>query len=167
MKISLDEFDVKILNEVQRNNRLSAEQLARKVCLSASAVQRRLKRLRGGGVIERDVAHICPEAVNRNLLAVVAVSFEREQTHITDKFKRAMMDAPEVMQCYAVTGEIDFIVIMTARDLQDYDAFARRFFTGNSHVKRYQTSIVVHRVKSGLTVPVIAADLKKRVTTGR
>lgn len=154
MRMDLDEFDLKILDSVQRNNRLAAEEIAEKACLSPSAVGRRLRRLRRSGVIEAEVAIIAPEAIGRNLIAIVEVALERDKSHILAEFKELMLNAPEVMQCYYITGDGDFIVIMTAKNMQDYEAFARRFFSENPSVRRFRTSIVISRVKSGLTVPL-------------
>ena len=154
MRENLDEFDLKILDLVQHNNRLSAEEIAEKAFLSPSAVQRRLRRLRQSGVIEAEVAVISPEAIGRNLIAIVEVVLEREKPPILAEFKELMLNAAEVMQCYYITGDADFVVIMTAKTMQDYDAFARRFFSENPYVRRFRTSIVISRVKSGLTVPL-------------
>ncbi len=65
-----------------------------------------------------------------------------------------MIGAPEVTQCYYVTGQADFILILTLKDMQDFDAFTRRIFSEDSNVRRFQTSIVVNAVKSGLSVPI-------------
>lgn len=154
MPITLDEFDVKILNIVQRDNRLSTERIAAQVGLSSSAVQRRLRRLRQERIIEMEISVVSPQAVGLTLTAIVAVTLEREEPRIFDQFNQLMIAAPEVMQCYYVTGQADFIVIVTAKDMQDYDAFTRRCFTENPHVKRFNTNIVIRRVKSGLAVPL-------------
>jgi Lrp/AsnC family transcriptional regulator, leucine-responsive regulatory protein len=154
MRVKLDEFDLRILDFVQRNNRLSAEEIAEKAFLSPSAVQRRLRRLRRDGVIEADVAVIAPEAIGRDLIVIVEVVLEREKAHILAEFKELMLNAPEVMQCYYITGDADFVLIMTAKNMQDYEAFARRFFSENPYVRRFRTSIVISRVKSSLTVPL-------------
>jgi Lrp/AsnC family leucine-responsive transcriptional regulator len=154
MRDNLDKFDLRILDLVQHNNRLSAEEIAEKAFLSPSAVQRRLRRLRQSGVIEADVAVISPEAIGRNLIAIVEVVLEREKPPILAEFKELMLNAPEVMQCYYITGDADFVVIMTAKTMQDYDAFARHFFSENPYVRRFRTSIVISKVKSGLTVPL-------------
>jgi Lrp/AsnC family leucine-responsive transcriptional regulator len=154
MRVNLDEFDLRILSFVQRNNRLSAEEIADKACLSPSAVQRRLRRLRRNGVIEADVSIIAPAAIGRDLVVIVEVVLEREKADILAAFKELMLNAPEVMQCYYITGEADFVLIMTAKNMPDYEAFARRFFSENPDVRRFRTSIVISRVKSGLTLPL-------------
>src|SRR3546814_7803259 len=96
----LDEFDRRLLALVQANARLTAEQLGERVGLSASACQRRLKRLRETGVIEAEIAVVAPEAVGRALTMIVEVSLEREHPHIVEAFKKSMRATPEVMQCY-------------------------------------------------------------------
>ncbi len=150
----MDSFDLALLNLVQSNNRLTAEQLGEAVGLSPSACQRRLKRLRHDGVIEADIAVISPKAVGRSLTMVVAVTLEREQPDIIDTFKRSMRSTEEVMQCFYVTGEADFILVLTARDMEHYEAFTKQFFFDNPHIRRFQTSIVMDRVKVGLRVPL-------------
>jgi Lrp/AsnC family leucine-responsive transcriptional regulator len=152
----MDTLDFKILDIVQRDNRLPAEKIAERVGLSPSAVQRRLKRLRDERVIEADVAIVSPEAAGRGLTAIVEVTLQQERplSAPMNEFKRMMLDAPEVMQCYHVTGEADFIVVVTAKDMQEYEALTRRFFVDNANVRRFRTSVVVSRVKARMTVPL-------------
>jgi Lrp/AsnC family leucine-responsive transcriptional regulator len=153
----MDSFDAKILNIVQRDNRLSAEKIADQVGLSPSAVQRRLKRLRESRVIEAEVAIISPEAIGRSLTAIVGVIIDKERplSQALTEFKELMLSTPEVMQCYDVTGEFDFIVVITAMDMQEYEAISRKLFIENPNIRRYKTSLVVRKVKSGTIVPVI------------
>lgn len=150
----LDALDLKLLDLVQENNRLSAEQLSDRVGLSPSACLRRLRRLRDEGVIIADIAVIAPETVGRMLTMVVEVTLERERPDILDDFKRSMRQTPEVMQCYYVTGETDFILIVTARDMRQYEAFTNKFFFENPHVRRFHTAVVMDCVKAGLKVPL-------------
>lgn len=153
-KTDLDAFDLKLLDLVQEDNRISADQLSARVGLSPSACLRRLRRLREERIIEADISVISPEAVGRTLTMVVEVTLERERPDILDDFKRSMRQTPEVMQCYYVTGETDFILIVTARDMRQYEAFTKTFFFENPHVRRFHTSVVMDRVKTGLKVPL-------------
>jgi Lrp/AsnC family leucine-responsive transcriptional regulator len=150
----LDEFDVRILEIVQENNRVSAEDLAAQVNLSPSACLRRLSRLRADGIIESDVSVIAPEAAGRGLTMIVEVTLERERADIISEFKATMQRLPEVMQCYYVTGDTDFLLIVTAPSMEDYEAFVSRFFFDNLNVRRFRTSVVMDRVKVGLKVPL-------------
>jgi len=153
----MDLFDKKILDIVQQNNQLSADKIAEQVNLSASAVQRRLKRLRKDGIIEADVAIISPQASGRLLTIIVEVTLEQERliSSVLDEFKKLVLRTPEVMQCYHVTGNADFILIIAAKDMQDYEALTHRLFINNRSVRRFQTSVVVSRVKSRSTVPFL------------
>lgn len=150
----LDSFDIRLLNAVQHNNRVTADELSETVGLSPSACLRRLKRLRKEGVIESEIAVISPQAIGQTLTMVVEVTLERERPDILDEFKKSMRLTPEVMQCYYVTGEIDFILVVTARNMQEYEAFTQRFFFDNPNIMRFHTLVVMDRVKVGLSVPL-------------
>lgn len=152
----MDSLDVKILNIIQRDNRLSTEKIARQVGSSPSAVQRRLKKLREDGIIEAELAIVSPEAVGRTVTAIVGVIIDKERPLLATvaRFKELMLSTPEVMQFYDVTGEFDFIVVVTARDMPEYDSISRRLFTENADVSRYKTSLVLKRIKSQTAVPL-------------
>lgn len=154
MPPALDDLDFKILDLVQRDNRLTSEAIGERVNLSPTAVQRRLKRLREARVIEADVAIVSPKAVGRNLQMMVMVSLERERADIIDRFKRSLRATPEVMSGYSVTGEADFVLFVSASDMEDYEAFTRRFFYGNPDVKNFKTMVVMDRVKVGFELPL-------------
>jgi Lrp/AsnC family leucine-responsive transcriptional regulator len=150
----MDDLDRKILDIVQRNNQLSAQTIAGQVGLSSSAVQRRLNRLRDSKVIERDVSTVSPEAVGRGFVAIVNIILESESPQIRRQFARLIEQTPEVMQCYYVTGEgTDFFLVVTARDISDYNEFMTRLTDDFPKIKRFSTNIVMERVKSGLAIP--------------
>ncbi|OUR79129.1 ArsR family transcriptional regulator [Alphaproteobacteria bacterium 46_93_T64] len=150
----MDEFDLKLLTLVQKNSRLTAEQLSEKVGLSPTTCQKRLKKMRDTGVIAEEIAVLNRELIGRSLTMIVEVTLERERPEFLDQFKETMLNTPEVMQCYYVTGNADFILILTARDMKDYEDFTRRFFFHNSNVKRFHTNVVMDSVKVGLSIPV-------------
>jgi len=152
--MELDRADAALLDAVQRNNRLTSEELADKVGLSPTACQRRLKRLRSEGVIEADVSIISPKAVGRPVTMIVLVSLERERADIVDRFKTSIRNTREVMIGYYVTGDADFILIVTARDMEEYEQFTRRFFYENHDIKGFKTMVVMDRVKASLAVPI-------------
>lgn len=152
--MELDRIDARLLDLVQRNNRLSSEELGAKVGLSASGVQRRLKRLRAEGVIESDVSIISPRAVGRNVTALILIFFERDRADIVDRFKRSICKMPEVMSGFYVTGQADFLLLVTANDMEDYEYFTRRLVHESSDIKRFETMVILHRAKVGFTVPL-------------
>jgi Lrp/AsnC family leucine-responsive transcriptional regulator len=150
----LDRIDIGILQAVQQNNRLTSEELGERVGLSATACQRRLKRLRAEGVIEADISVISPKAVGRPVSMLVLVSLERERADIVDKFKAAIRSTPEVMIGYYVTGDADFVLLITAKDMEDYERFTRRFFYENHDIKGFKTMVVMDRVKASFALPI-------------
>lgn len=154
MKRQLDEFDLKLLDALQRNSQLTADELAEQVSLSASSVQRRLRRLRDEKIIDAEVAIILPDTLGRHLTTIVEVTLDTDRSQVVEEFPRAIEAAPEVMQGYYVTGDADFVLIVTAKNMQDYEQFADRFLAKRRHVKHFHTRVVMRRVKWGVTVPV-------------
>ena len=152
--MKLDRVDVALLEAVQRNNRLTSEDLAQIVHMSPTACQRRLKRLREEGVIEADVAIVSPKAAGRPVTMVVLVSLERERADIVDRFKSSIRSSRDVMLGYYVTGDADFILIVTARDMERYEQFTRRFFYENPDIKGFKTMVVMDRVKASFAFPI-------------
>jgi Lrp/AsnC family leucine-responsive transcriptional regulator len=134
-----DRFDVALLNVVQENNQLTAEQFADKVGLSSSACQRRLKRLRAEGMITADVSLVSPKATGPRVTLIVLVSVEREQSDLFAGFKRAMRSYPEVTQCYYVTGSADFILVINVATMEEYGAFAERVFLNDKNIRAFQS----------------------------
>lgn len=151
---SIDRFDRNILDILQTSNRVTSEKIAESVGLSPAAVQRRIKRMREHRIIQSDVSVVDPIAVGRAMTFVVEVSLERERVDLMDIFKRDMLNNSAVQQCYYVTGGSDFILLVTASDMESFDRFTREAFFGNSNVRSFQTHVVMDRVKVGLTVPL-------------
>lgn len=156
--MKLDRIDVRILNAIQLNNRLTADEIGELAGLSPTACQRRLKRLRSEGVIVGDVSIIDPKAVGRHLTMLVLVTLERERTDIIDRFKQAIRSTPEVMSGFYVTGDADFVLVVTAKNMEDYELFTRRFFYENCDIKSFKTMVVMDRVKAGFVIPIDESD---------
>ncbi|MHC4049436.1 Lrp/AsnC family transcriptional regulator [Bradyrhizobium sp. 25ACV] len=152
--MELDRIDGRLLDLVQRNNRLSSEELGAKVGLSASAVQRRLKRLRSEGIIEADVSIVSPKAIGRNVTVVLVIFFERARADIIDRFRRAIRKMPEVMSGFYTTGPADFVLLVTADNMEDYEQFTRRLVHEAPDIKRFETIVVLDRFKVGFTLPM-------------
>jgi Lrp/AsnC family transcriptional regulator, leucine-responsive regulatory protein len=150
----LDDFDREILRRLQLDARATGEDIGAAIHLSAAAVQRRIKRLRQSGVIAAEVAIVDPVAVGQAMSFVIGVELERERADMLDAFRRAARADPNVQQCYYVTGMADFILIVVARDMADFEAFTRRLLFDNANIRRFTTSVVMSRDKIGNTVPI-------------
>ncbi|MET8999424.1 Lrp/AsnC family transcriptional regulator [Amycolatopsis sp. Hca4] len=150
----LDQLDIAILACLQSDARTIAETIGAKVGLSAAAVQRRIKRLREAGVIEREVAVLSPEALGLSMTFVVTVEMERENLAVFDGFRRQVLAEDAVQQCYYVTGTADYVLIVTCPDMAGFEAFTRRMFFDNPNVRHFTTSVAMDRVKVGLELPL-------------
>lgn len=152
--MQLDRIDARILEIVQKNNRLNSDVIGDMVGLSATACQRRLKRLRAEKVIEADVAIVAPKAAGRPIQMFVLVALERERADIIDRFKRSIRSTPEVINGFYVTGDTDFLLYISAKDMEDYERFTRNFFYENPDIKGFTTMVVMDRVKVGFALPI-------------
>lgn len=150
----IDQFDRKILDLVQRNCQLKAEAIAEVVGLSASAVQRRLKRLRIEGVIVAEVAIIDRKATKNSSLFIAGLEIEREHYDAVAKFKQWASKNDNIQQVYYVTGAVDIIVLISARDASDYDDIAVDLMAHNPQIKKIVTNVVLKELKLGMYIPV-------------
>jgi Lrp/AsnC family leucine-responsive transcriptional regulator len=112
--------------------------------------------LREDRVIERDVSIITPAAVGRPLMMLVLVSLERERADIIDRFKQSIRKTPQIMSGYYVTGDADFVLVISAESMAEYEAFTRRFFYENADIKGFKTMVVMDRVKASFALPIPA-----------
>ena len=143
----LDATDKKILNILQQDNQITNLALAEKVNLSAPPCFRRVKRLRDLGVIVKDVSLVDPFKVGQNIIVFVNISLEKQREDLLAHFERKMLEEPEVMQCYFVSGDTDYIVIINVSDMQHYNDFARRVFANEANIKMFRSSFCLERVK--------------------
>src|SRR6476469_1522756 len=149
----LDGFDRKILKVVQNSADLSADELGERIGLSASAALRRLKRLRDSGVIESTIAVVAPAAVGANTTFVVGLEVERERPEMLARLRKWFLDEDHVQQAYYVTGNWDFVLIVTAPSVEMYDALMSRLMSENPNVRRFTTNVALGTSKRTLLVP--------------
>ena len=152
--LSLDAFDLAILKILQRDNTTPQRVIGEAVNLSAPAVQRRIRRMEKTGIIEANVAVINPALVGQPITLLVEVEVISETTELIDAAKREFASAAEVQQCYYVTGEADFVLVIMVPTMADYQALTRRLFFGNNNVKRFRSFVAMDSVKVGLSVPL-------------
>ena len=150
----IDAFDLKILQIIQENNKITSEVLAKEVGLSSSACQRRINSMRKAGIIQKDVSIIDRNFIGRKITIVVQVLSDKEGIEYDDEFKKTMLKAAEVMQCYYVTGDYDYVLIATFKDMEEYEIFTKKYFLNNSNIKRFSSMVVMNRVKENLSVPL-------------
>ncbi|MCH7862625.1 MAG: Lrp/AsnC family transcriptional regulator [Proteobacteria bacterium] len=150
----LDPFDRRLLALVQRDAAQTAEALAGQVGLSASAVQRRLKRLRATGVILGEVAVVDPLKVGKPSFFLAALEIERERPELIARLRQWLAAEEQVQQIYYVTGTADFVLVVVAPDVGAYDALMSRLMADNPNVRRFTTNVALGVGKRGLFVPI-------------
>ncbi len=153
-RAELDHFDIGILAAVQDNNLQPLREIARAVNLSAPAVARRLQRLRAEGVINQDVSILDAAAIGRPLTLIVEVGVDSERVERLDEVRKRFIECPQIQQCYYVTGEVDFVLIITVTDMEEYDQLTRRLFFAGGNVRHFKTLVAMQRVKVTASLPL-------------
>jgi Lrp/AsnC family leucine-responsive transcriptional regulator len=151
---NLDQIDFKILAALQSNNMTSQRDIGNEVGLSAPAVQRRIKRLREIGAIHRDVSILNPDYLGSPITIVVQVEMETDKIEQINKVKDKFKTTPQVQQCFYVTGQTDFVLVIVVYTMKEYEALTHELFFNNPSVKQFNTSIAMDIVKTGLAIPL-------------
>jgi len=156
MSANLDKLDRRILALLQRDARLPAETIGAEVGLSASAVQRRLARLREDGIITGEVAVLDPRSVGRPLTMIVDLVVEGDRKELVAGLKHWIEREAAVQEAWYVTGDEDYVLVVTARDVDAYEQMMQRLLAENANVRRYRTRVVLGTLKRGLALPLEA-----------
>lgn len=154
----LDKIDRQLLRMLQADGRATYDQLAEQVSLSPSTVLRRVKRLEESGVIDRYVALVKPETVGLGLTAYINVRLEKHteshKRNPMDLFRASVQSWPEVVECAALTGDMDYLLRLLVRDMAHYSTFIMDTLLKHPSVQDCKTSFVLDRVKSTTAVPL-------------
>lgn len=143
----LDRTDRRILNILQQDNQITNLALADRVGISAPPCFRRVKRLRETGIISKDVSLVDPFRVGQRLIVFVNVTLEKQREDLLAHFERKMQEQLEVLQCYFVSGDTDYLLVIHVSDMNHYNDFARRVFANEPNIKMFRSSFCLSRVK--------------------
>lgn len=146
-KFHLDQFDLRLLELLQADARTPVPALAEAVGLSPPACYRRIRRLRQGKAIEREVAIVRPKTLGWGLSMIVLLVLEREGNRTVRDLLAELSRVPEVIELWNVTGDYDFAVRMVARDMEDYGNLAERLFSGDERIRTFKTLVVIRGEK--------------------
>nr|WP_171229499.1 Lrp/AsnC family transcriptional regulator [Ruegeria sp. HKCCA4008] len=145
----LDDFDRAILRILQQDNKTTQHKIGEAVNLSAPSVQRRIRRMEAEGVIRANVAVVDPAAVGLQLTIFVEIELVSETPDEIDAVKKSLLNAQEVQQCFYVTGEVDFMVVVVVESMAVYEDFTRRMFFENGNIRKFRTFVSMDTIKSG------------------
>lgn len=150
----LDEIDRRILICIQENARISNADLAREVGLSPSPCLRRLRELERSGVIRQYGTLLDPARVGLPISVFVQVTLERQVEAALEMFDQSMMARPEVMECYLMTGDADYLLRVVVADLSAYERFLKDHLTRIPGVSSIKSSFALKQVKYRTALPL-------------
>jgi Lrp/AsnC family leucine-responsive transcriptional regulator len=143
----LDRIDRRILNILQEENQITNLELADRIGLSPPPCLRRVRRLRDEGYIARDVSLVDPFKVGQNLIVFVGVIVEKLREDLLIHFERKMLEHDEVLQCYFVSGNMDYLLVVNVVDMDHYNEFARKVLANELNIKSFNSSFCLSRIK--------------------
>jgi Lrp/AsnC family transcriptional regulator, leucine-responsive regulatory protein len=144
--MQLDAIDVSILRALQNDGRMSNATLAEKVGLSASACSRRLDILEKSGVIRGYHARISNAALGHSVTVIVHMSLSGQSETILSEFEAAVKRCPNVLVCYLMSGEYDYLLRIAAKDLADYERIHKEWLSAMPHVTKINSSFALREV---------------------
>jgi len=152
--MSLDRFDKLILEALQRDGRISNVQLAHRVSLSESACLRRVRSLEESGVINRYAAMVSQPKVGLPGNVFVHIGLHREEESELAAFEDAVKSIPEVMECFLMTGEFDYLLRVVVSDMADFERLHRDALTRLPGVARVNSSVAIRTVQKKTELPL-------------
>lgn len=152
--MSLDRFDKLILNELQKDGRISNVHLANRVNLSESACLRRVRSLEESGMIDRYAALVSQQKVGLPGNVFVHIGLHREEESELAAFEDAVKNIPEVMECYLMTGEFDYLLRVVVSDMADFERLHRDSLTRLPGVARVNSSVTIRTVQKKTELPL-------------
>ena len=153
-----DDLDRALLRALQEDARRSNVELARLVDLSATGLQKRLRRLEEAGVIVGYAARLDREALGYDMLCFVQVTLQRHEPDAVDNFRREVQAMPEVLECHHLTGEFDYLLKVVLRNRKHLERFILNTLTPVRGMDKIRTSLVLSEIKSTAAMPIPTTD---------
>lgn len=150
----MDKMDLRILKALQADARISAQVAAEQVGLSAAPVWRRIKALEASRVIQGYHARVDRRKVGLGTCMFTQISLERHAAEVVENFERAVCNAPEILECHAVTGDSDFLLKILVESPEAYDAFLHRFLFNLPGVRQTRTIVALREIKNEIRLPI-------------
>jgi DNA-binding Lrp family transcriptional regulator len=154
--INLDAIDLRILAELQADGALSNVALARRVHLSPSPCLMRVKALEAGGVIQRYVALASAAALGLGLNVFISISLKEQSRQALTTFEQRIAEHDEVMECYLMTGDSDYLIRVVVRDMADLEKFILEQLTPIPGIEKIRSSFALKQVRYKTALPLPA-----------
>ena len=141
--LQLDKLDRQILNILQDDAAVPLAEIAERVHSSPATCQRRIRQMQADGVILKQVALVNPTAVGRSLSVFAAVSVESQNPMLLDRFVRSLDKENDVVSCYEISGDHDYLLLIHAENMAAYHQLTRRVFTSENNVRAFKSQFVM------------------------
>jgi Lrp/AsnC family leucine-responsive transcriptional regulator len=149
----VDRIDLALLALLQEDSRRTADKLGEELGLSRSAITRRIQNLTQAGVIEKEVAILSEGFRRRRVTAIVNLQLDRHQPQEADNFRRELRELPEVQLAVAITGASDFLLLVSVKDMDDFNVFSEKL-AGMPLVRRYESNFIKRTIKFTTAIPL-------------
>lgn len=153
MSECIDRYDRQIIATLQKDGRISNQQLADEVGLSTAACWRRVKALDESGVLKRYTTIVDPEALGYDLCVLIMVTLVRHQVNYSEDFQKAINECPEVLQCYALTGDYDYMLRVVIENMAAYDKFLNEKLFVIPGINQAKSNFALREIKNETAIP--------------
>jgi len=154
--MTLDKLDTQILNLLQEDASLPIRALADRLHSSPATCQRRIAQLRESGVLLKEVAIVDRVRVGRPLTVFVSVELDKQNDALLRNFEKKMSAEGDVMACYEISGEFDFLLIVNSPSMESFHAFTREVFSSNNNVRNFKSMFAMNCSKFETKIPLAA-----------
>ncbi len=152
--MKLDDIDKKILDILQDNGRITNADLASKIGLSPPPMLERVKKLERNGVIRKYVALVDPHKVDKSIIVFVSITLARHRIKSIDQVREEFRNCPEILECYSITGEEDYLLKVAVKDMADYENFMLHRLAKIPAISRIKSFVVLSTVKYNTKIPI-------------
>lgn len=152
--MKLDQIDKKILKQLQKDSKITNKELSNSLDLSVTAVFERIKRLERNEVISKYVAILQPANVDKSFMVLTQIKLVQHTKNNVLKFESEVVKLDEVLECYHVSGEYDYILKILVKDMEAYREFMLSKLTSLEHIGSTQSTFIISPVKSTTSIPM-------------
>jgi Lrp/AsnC family transcriptional regulator, leucine-responsive regulatory protein len=153
-RFALDDKDRILLQYLQEDARITNTELAQRVELSPTGLQKRLRKLEEAGIVKRYVTLLDREAMGYDMLCFVQVTLQRHEPEAIERFKSAVQQMPAVLECHHITGEYDYLLKIVVQNRRQLEQFLVEILTPMPGMDKIRTSLVLREIKATTAVPV-------------
>ncbi|PKA99082.1 DNA-binding Lrp family transcriptional regulator [Flavobacteriaceae bacterium MAR_2009_75] len=152
--IALDEIDLKLLDILQNNGKLTTKEIAEQVHLSSTPVYERIKRMEREGIIDKYVAIVEAEKVGKSFIVFCHVTLKQHTKKIGNQFVQDIISLREVTECYNVSGDYDFLLKIVVRDMKHYQSFVINDLGSIKNIGSVHSTFVMGVIKHSYAIPL-------------